>query len=476
MRRRRMLAITASLLILSAFPLAATPATGKETSVAYSIRDARAYAFRVSLRKEVIEAAQTAQPCDAETDPYHCDNAAYNHTPNCPSDIEVGRQEVAVAPSPVADGNVSSGRAGEVTGAGSEPPLASPITLNEQVTLATLGHQGEVLEAAGLSSDGYVDLSGRQEPEMHAESDAFTPNRASLEERCFPEENVEDSYKHFLSWSSEAPETYQLAECFKDECLFDQLTFSAEAVRAQTIVHLYEEDGVVHGELESRFQNASWAGGMLEVDLLETYVSFESDGTPDGLEWSVTSRAVGARLYGEPVSLQEGELMGNEDFQVGIAAPFVDAAKNGTALRIVAPGLAIASGEQTAFFAGAEIAAALGRDESSDLGTDLSGSAGLPRPKTSGAVTIGGRSDVAPPASGTTSTGAPETVAAPEVVLSVEELMTGAWPVALTFGLGALGLLLVLTRWLNRFSWGRRLYRFQPLRALDWIYRAFVKT
>ncbi len=42
--------------------------------------------------------------------------------------------------------------------------------------------------------------------------------------------------------------------------------------------------------------------------------------------------------------------------------------------------------------------------------------------------------------------------------------------------LALLAVLLLLVRWIGRFSWGRRLYRVQPFRALDWLYRAFVKT
>jgi hypothetical protein len=73
-------------------------------------------------------------------------------------------------------------------------------------------------------------------------------------------------------------------------------------------------------------------------------------------------------------------------------------------------------------------------------------------------------------------TEAPGEAAAPEPVVSVQEVTTGAWPVAVTLGLGLLGLLLVLSRWLGRFAWGRRLFRVQPFRTFDWIYRAFVKT
>lgn len=475
--KRRLRALTGIAVLVAAFvPLFGAPATGQESELTYSIREARAYAFRVALRKEVIEAAQNAQPCDPKTDPYQCDDAAYNHQQNCPGDIAIAGEKIAVAPTAPNEGNTVSGSAGEGSGAGSEPPLSSPVTLNQQLTLAHLDRRGEVLEAGGLASDGYVDLSGRQEPEMHTESDGFVPNRPKLEERCAPEEGIEDSYKHFLSWSSDGPETYHLAECFKDECLFDQLTFSAEAVRARTIVHLFEKDGLVHGQLESRFQNASWGGDQLHLDLFETYVEFSSDGTPEGLEWSVTTRAVGARVAGEPVTLPVGDLMGNEDLQFGIAAPFVDAAKNGAALRIVAPGLAIASGEQTAFFAGAEVDAVMGRVEPTEPGLlPDTGSSGLPKPKASGAgVATGGGGSFAAPTLEPAET--PESVAAPEAVLIVEELMTGAWPVALTFGFAAMALLLVLARWLNRFAWGRHLYRFQPFRALDWIYRAFVKT
>ena len=42
--------------------------------------------------------------------------------------------------------------------------------------------------------------------------------------------------------------------------------------------------------------------------------------------------------------------------------------------------------------------------------------------------------------------------------------------------LGGLAWLLLMSRWLQRYAWGRRMTRMQPFRFIDWIYRAFVKT
>ncbi len=54
--------------------------------------------------------------------------------------------------------------------------------------------------------------------------------------------------------------------------------------------------------------------------------------------------------------------------------------------------------------------------------------------------------------------------------------LLGLAELAPLLALALLGVLLILVRWIGRYSWGRRLYRVQPFRALDWLYRAFVKT
>src|SRR3712207_7823933 len=50
-----------------------------------SVKEARAYAVKVSLAKEVIEAVPKCKP---EEDPYQC--AEYNHKPNCPKSAAIG--------------------------------------------------------------------------------------------------------------------------------------------------------------------------------------------------------------------------------------------------------------------------------------------------------------------------------------------------------------------------------------------------
>ncbi len=48
--------------------------------------------------------------------------------------------------------------------------------------------------------------------------------------------------------------------------------------------------------------------------------------------------------------------------------------------------------------------------------------------------------------------------------------------VAAIVALGVLGWILLLSRWFQRYMWGRTLHRLQPFRAIDWLYRAFVKS
>ena len=187
----------------------------------------------MSLSKEVIEAAQTAQPCDPETDPYQCDDAAYEHAPNCPKDVALGPNGRGPEPEP-APGVRTWSRGAPATPAARQarPPLASPITLNEQLTLASLSHLGEVVEANGLATDSYVDLSGGRSPTMHTESDAFSPNRCTFEERCAPAGEHRGRTHTTVSRSTDdALETYHLAECRKGECTFGGVGIGADARR-----------------------------------------------------------------------------------------------------------------------------------------------------------------------------------------------------------------------------------------------------
>lgn len=481
MTRRRRALLLSPLFAALLLPVGSPPAAAAK-ELSYSVGEARAYVYRVALRKEVIEAARNADPCDPQEDPYGCDDAAYDHRPNCPGPIELGREERAPRPAREQGTEEIAGRAGDASGVEQEPPLSSAITLNELLSLGTLVRTGTGnIEASGLASDSYVDLSGRQEPSLHTESDAFTPNRRDWEERCLQEERGSPSYRHFLSRSFDRPETYHLAECFKDDCTFDRLMFFAQAVEARTVVHLVERGGKIHGSVKSNLQELSWGDGAFTLDQLDTHVSFVSDGTRGGLRWSVATTAKGARLDGRPVALPPGRVVGSPELQVGVTAPYVSAAQDGGALRIVAPGLMIASPEQTAYFAGAELeAGGIGRWGGGfvpERGGDVPPAGGdtttAPTVASGDAVTTAPAAPAAAP-SGEAAT--PE-VAAETASVSIQRIgSTGLAPLVTILALGLGGVLAIFLHWMGRFPWWRQALRTQPLRGIDWIYRAFLKT
>jgi hypothetical protein len=467
-----------SLLVAAAGAWAPPAGAQGATTVGYSVREARAYVYRVSLSPEVIEAAGLQDqfaPCDPAEDPYQCDETEYEHAPNCPDGVALGRGEAGPAILPAPGAAVTEGGSGDSLGPEEAPPLASPITLNQQVAVGSLGRLGNVREASGLASDSYVDLSGRQEPTMHTESDAFTPNRSSYEERCAPDGATEDEHAHFLSRSSEAPETYHLAEC-REECTFGGAAIGAESEEARTLVHLSERGGRLEGLVHASMHDAVWAGGTLTADLLDTTLRFTTDGTPGGLDYSVSTTAVGVTFNGVPIALPPGEPVAVPGAQIGVAAPYVNAPTSGRALDVVAPGLFIATSTQTVLFGGVELSATMGRqtatggftggdddDDDVDSGLDGDGSSLPPI----------GPGPTASPTPAPTATGGPD-AADPE--LAVSRIRTGGWIVPMFLGAGLLAALLLLMRWLGRYPWGRRMYRAQPFRTIDWIYRAFVKT
>jgi hypothetical protein len=466
-RRSTLARLAVAALLIAPMTGAAPVGAAEATILTFSVKEARAYAYRVSLSKEVIEAARTLQPCEPEEDPYQCDDAAYEHTPNCPPAVALGPRKEGPMPEPLPGVEPKRGGSGDDVGPSAPPRLASPITLNEQLSLGTLTNLAGVLEAGGLASDSYVDLSGRQEPAMHTESDAFS-NRGRYEERCAPPQN-EEEYAHYLSRSSRAPETYHLAECREGECTFGGIAFGAESEEARTVVHLVERGGKLHGLVHASLHDAVWAGGDLRADLLDSTITFSTDGTPGGLEYSVATAAVGVRLDGEPIVLAPGQPVEVGDVQVGVAAPHVTAAKDGGGLDVVAPGLYFAVPNQTVLFGGAELHVTMGRDpvppvtivdpggiDSGPIGPDV----GLPSPSPSPS-----------PSPGTTTVAEPP---APEYAVSRVE--TGGWVVPATLGAGLLVALLLLFRWVGRYAWGRRLQRARPFRSIDWLYRAFVKT
>jgi hypothetical protein len=486
---RRILHALAAVAVLAALggPAPAAARNEDTTTLRYTISEARAYSYRVSLRKEVIEAARRAEPCDPAADPYGCDTTRYNHQPNCPPPLAAGAKGEVPEAGAVPGTQPIEGGADRTEGAGAEPPLASPVSLNELVALGRLGRSGDLLEAGGLASDSYVDLSGRQEPEMHTESDIL-PGIANVEERCLVEDPNHVSYRHFLSRSFEDdPSTYHVAECFKDECTFDRLLFSAQTAEARSIVDLREEGGKVLGNLRAMFQDASWGGGAFTLDALDTTVSFESDGTADGLRWSVSTTVAGAELGGRPITLPTGRIVGNADLQVGIAAPYVEPAADGSALRIVAPGIAIASREQTAFFAGAEITATFGTGgpASASSGSETAAAEATPTGSTEGTAptstadttTASGGGGGNGGGGGETVSSAPAAAAAPpQEEVSISHFATGALGVATVVGAGLLAAAWILFRWAGQFPWSRDLYRLPPFSLMDRFYRAFLKS
>jgi hypothetical protein len=454
------------------------------------VREARAYAYRVTLRKEVIEGARQAEPCDPEEDPYQCDTTRYEHEPNCAQPLTVGPKGKAPDVRPVPGAEPIEGGAGASEGAEAEPPTASPVTLNELISLGHLGHIGGLVEAGGLASDSYVDLSGRQEPTMHTESDVV-PGLPGYEERCLDEDPSHNSYRHFLSRTAETPETYHLAECRKDDCTFDRLTFSAQDVMARTIVHLKEEGGKIIGKIQATFHDAAWGGGAFAVDSVDTILTFESDGTAEGLKWSVGTTAKGARLGGTPVSLPSGRLVGTADLQVGVAAPYVSSAEDGSSLRIVAPGLVVASREQTAWFGGAEVDATFGRSGAAGAtggpGAGAGSGEGGSAAGTSGASASGGGSGASAgeavgaggTASGGNGAGGEPIPSAPAAgspaAVSVERFQTDL-PFVLIIGGGLLAALWIVARWMRQFPLGSALTYYPPFSLIDRLYRTFAKS
>lgn len=488
MRRRHLYVTVAALLGAAVLPTSGNAAP----SLQFSIKEARSYAYKTSLNRDVVR--NLPPTCDPDSDPYECDEGRYNHKPNCPKGIEIGPAGKAPDPKARKDVDPTEGGAGDETG-GQEPPQSSPVRFQRIMSLGSLSHLGgAVKEAAGLASEQYIDLSGRGEPEAHTESQAFSPNKAAWEERCFPEqENSEDAndYVHVMSRSKNSVATYQLARCYRRGCNFQAPTpgtFGASAERAESIVELAESGSQVVGELSAIVEDVNWGNGQLRIESIETHVAFSSDGTSVRLRWSVTSTASGARFAGQPIALPPGQVVSLPGMSVGVAAPYVEASPDGSQLTMVAPGLMIAHEEQAAFFGGAELYASFGEfagdpgfgggpeidlgSEPADVSSGFDSSVGFD----TGEVGVGG-----PGLSGGVAIGSPGDDSTAPVAAGGEELLvyrqaTGRGAVAGLLAVGLLSWLLLLGRWLQRFSWGRRIFLAQPFRLFDWIYRAFVKT
>ena len=205
MRRAAIVVVLVSVLVGQASIAAAA-----KQQLTYSVKEARAYAVKGSLSKEVIEAAPKCKP--EEDKQYACTD--HNHKPNCPKQVEIGENGKAPEPAPPKGVEPLTGRAGEGVGEG-PPPQSSPVRLNRLLSLAKQSHLFGVREAGGLASSIYTDNSGRSEPEAHTVSEGYSSSVRDWEERCYWHDGSpnENSYEHFLSRSGKGPDTYHLSEC-----------------------------------------------------------------------------------------------------------------------------------------------------------------------------------------------------------------------------------------------------------------------
>lgn len=458
--------------------------------LSFSVKEVRAYAEKASLNKTIIE---TAAKCDQKTDKYHC---GYNHKPNCPPKIQIGPS--GKAPEPAAPKEApTSGGAGDGSGvvgdASSAPPEGSPIELNTNMSLANLSDLPGLKEASGVAAEQWVDLgTSPQAPEATTQSDGYDPNFAKWEERCNPQANAKtgNDYAHEMTRSFNTPQAYSYSECFRRECEAGAVspgTAGASAEHGLSITHLVEAGGQVQGTLSSTVDGLSYAGGVLTIDSLQTYASFSSDGTAQGLKWSVSTTASGVKLAGQTITLPPGKLVQGPGFSFGLSAPYVGAPKSGASLTIYAPGLTINSTQQSASIAGAEVYASFGRVAPTTFGPPPlppKKSSGGPAPTGGGGGSFGGgggggSTSLGKGFGGTVGGGSGGTTpvaSGPGGQLLVYQQPIGQGVVAAIILFGLLIVMLLLSRWLQRFGWGKRLSRRAPLNGLDWIYRAFVKT
>ena len=453
---RRALASVAAALVLCAATLPANAST--PLVLTYSIREARAYAFKVSLSKQVL---QLIPACDPKTDPYQCDTSRYVHTPNCPSQIALGRSKAGPEPEPADQAIIESGGARDHLG--NEPNQSSPVRLNRLLSLGRLGHEGSFPSAGGFASDQYVDLSGRRTPDAHTQSEAFS-NLPDYEERCYPTPFNANSFEHFLSRSGDGPATYHLSECSGSQCTFGA---GISVEHAVSIVDLHEKAGVVTATLSSELQGLNLVPGALSVDTLTTYISARSDGTPNGMKWSVATTLTGVKVAGQKVALPLGTTLPLGQFTVGVVQPYVAVAGAGRDLSIVAPGLALMSDQESIFLGGAELYGLFDRQPPGSF---------LPIPLPHGLPPLPVRPLLLP----STPSQPPALVSQPPPVpaanFAIRMYDTGQAAIALIIIAGGVAMLLVLMRWTRRWAWGRRLCAVQPLKGIDWLYRAFVKT
>lgn len=497
MTRRRIGVVVGTALLLVAAPFGAAVAQSPAfaTELAYSIKEARAYAFKASLTKEAIEAAGAGGACVPDpAKPYNdCDKTQYNHDPNCPTPPALGPTGAGPLPASPAGSTPDSGGSGGAAGTdptGGAPPQANPVRINELLASGRLSHAQDVLESGGFSSDTYVDNDGRQEPEAHTESDGFSPNRAAYEERCWDGDNQvqpnASSFAHFLSRSLKRPETYHFAECVGQQCSRStSLGIRTSAQRAYSIVHLHEEGGKVFGSLQAFVSGMTFGPStgtpLVAADSVITYATFESDGSKEGLKWKALTLVSGLKINNSPVTLPQGETVGAcppqppaplpaaPCFYVGASGPYVRATSDGKQLTVIAPGLAIANDMQATFIAGGEMYVGLDRVPPFTPPTAVDNFETI---TTEGSVDIPsfGSSEVIPIA--------PAAPIDREIkrTVAIEEIPSPPWAPILIVSLGILALLTVLVGWMRRFGWGATLFRLQPLATFDRLYRAFLRT
>jgi hypothetical protein len=505
---RRLLALPVLAVLLGSIAAISwsTPAMAKGgPQVTFQISDARAYAYKASISQPVIQAANPFTACMPKQDKYHCTD--YNHKKDCPSSVAFGTKKLPPDPQPPANVDGISGGAGDNAGEdpnGTGVPQSSAVRLNRVLTDAALGREGNVLAANGLGALAYTELasppwggksqSGAGDADAYTQTDAFT-NQSNYEERCSPEpakDSVKkDDYAHEYSRSFKTPATDHYAECFQTQCNFGLGDYTgATADHAVTQVHLENTGGTVSGVLSAMLQDVKFPGGFFQVDELQSYVKFESDGTASGLRWQVISSAQGAHFAGQPVNLPTGRSIelgaGDQQMAVGFAGPYVSAPKDGSQLTVVAPGMFVATPQQTAFLGGIEITANFGRGTTPVFPSFPSTTSKGPAPApasggttSGGAVTTGGGGVSFPqPSSGgsapVSSGSQPVSAAQPQFALISRR--DPPWAPIAILALGTLGLLIAFLRWAQQFEWGRRMYEGQPLRSFEWLYRAFLKT
>jgi hypothetical protein len=514
---------------LLALLLVAPAARAEETQLTYSIKDARAFLWQIHYPQSTF-VTQFYAPCDPETDPYGCDRGRYNQRPgSCDPAVALGRtKEAPETPTE------QEARSGVSDDAGTAPPDAwpkgNPVTL---VHGLAFGRLGATPEAGGLASAFYVDNVGRQEPEAHAESDAFVSNKSDYEERCAAVDALSESQAypapfsaHVLSRADRTPATYNMVALTTFEATGRSAPpgVSKESV---AIVKLWQEGGRVRGILSSTVRGARLADGIT-VDLVRTVVAFSSNGTRRGLEVHASTAVLGVAIGGLRIAaLRAGSVvpLGGSSY-LGVARPVVQVSAAGDELVVRAAGLFLAvetpldripipedpfqEEEPLGGLRGqlgevrAALCQALGQDPARPpcrltlggrlfrsqvihvAGALLNAGLGraavptfpalppLPPPRLPAPAPPGLPPLALPaPAEGSVPPAVVREVALPR--FEFRELEGSPAPLLAILAGTLLGLGAVLGRWSMRYPWARALARTPPAEALGWVWRAFLK-